>query len=462
MTTSKRTGEELLKEAGIDPATANGNGSTTLASTAELLGELRAAASRIRLEYTSQADRMVAMRETAQGLGLAVRDGELLSYLWQARNGEAGPVQPLTPADRLSLAEAPWLWEGVVMAEALNLLVALPKIGKTALVLGWLAAWIHGQQSFLDCALPSTSCPSVLIVGTDQPESDWGRMLAHFHLLPAGRPHPQIVALFTAGRPLHLNPEGIERIAGYAAQHPGLVVVIDSLSACVSPLGLKEESAEIAEPIRDLMEAVAPYRATVVLIHHANKARAQDGAVAASRGSTALPAVASQTIGLTRLQPAGGGQAGNSERRVMLKTEGRGGHPLQRLIERTEDGWICHGDGETALLAQRREKEKEKLTANQSAVLRLLCQRQRQGQETTAQIVADELDAPPRNAREFLGALVRKQLVIKRQGDTPSGEDGGRPANIYVPVPDACEYCTPDIPPKTPQKVDYRPEQLSL
>jgi hypothetical protein len=171
-------------------------------------------------------------------------------------------------------------------------------------------------------------------------------MLKQFVLLDqANRQHPRIVGLFTAGRPLHLDAEGIDRIAAYAEEHPGLVVLIDSLHACISPLGLKEESAEVAEPVRDLMSALERHGATVLMIHHANKARANDGAVAASRGSTALPAVASQTISLTRLQTGSGGQQTSKERRLVLKTEGRGGMPQGLLIERADDqGWICHGD----------------------------------------------------------------------------------------------------------------------
>ncbi|MCP9841273.1 hypothetical protein KBY93_11610 [Synechococcus sp. J7-Johnson] len=95
------------------------------------------------------------------------------------------------------------------------------------------------------------------------------------------------------GAPLHLDPEGIDRIAAYAQQRPGLLIVIDSLSACVAPLGLKEESPQIAEPIHHLMQQVEPHGATVVLIHYAGKGRAGEGASQASRGSTAVPAVAS-------------------------------------------------------------------------------------------------------------------------------------------------------------------------
>jgi hypothetical protein len=136
---------------------------------------------------------------------------------------------------------------------------------------------------------------------------------------------------------------------------------------------------------------------------------------------------------------------------------------MQLLIERTDDGWICHGDGDAAMAAAERERERDRLTANQSAVLQLMCNRQRVGLETTAQIVAEELDATERDARKYLGALVRKGLVVKQPGAAPPS--GGRPASVFSTVPDACGDCSPDPMPEppAPDPTDAsEPEQLSL
>jgi hypothetical protein len=401
---------------------------------------LRGRARQVLQEHPRKVEQELAMRMAAQDLDLpSLGPTQVRALLWEARNGDAGPVQPLTPDQPLSLAPTPWLLVGIIMAGALNLIVALPKVGKTAWVLGFLGAWIHGQQTFLGCDLPATPCPPVLIIGTDQPENDWGRMLAQFGLLDHNRRmNARIIGLFTAGRPLHLDAEGIDRITGYAEQHPGLLVLIDSLHACISPLGLKEESAEVAEPVRDLMCALDPHGATVLLIHHASKGRANDGAVAASRGSTALPAVASQTISLTRLQTGSGGQPGSKERRLVIKTEGRGGMPQELLIERTDaEGWICHGDAATALEEQAREQARERLTDRQQSVMRLLIDRATAGEITTVSDVVTALDLSRQRAQETLGALVQKRLAIKTV-PTESTPDGGRPAATYKPVPDAC------------------------
>jgi len=399
---------------------------------------LRGRARQVLEEHHRKVEQELAMRMAAQELGLpSLGTAQVRALLWEARNGDAGSVQPLTPDQPLSLAPTPWLLEGIVMAGALNLIVALPKVGKTAFALGFIGAWVHGQHQIIGCNLPPTPCPPVLIVGTDQPENDWARMLAQFGLLDHSlRMNPKIIGLFTAGRPLHLDSEGIDRITIYAEQHHGLLVLIDSLHACISPLGLKEESAEVAEPVRDLMSALEPHGAAVLLIHHANKGRANDGAVAASRGSTALPAVASQTISLTRLQTGAGGQQGNKERRLIIKTEGRGGMPQELLIERTDaEGWICHGDAATAMEAQAREQAREKLTDRQRSVLGLLIERAKAGEVTTPNDVCTERGIVRNRALETLEALVQKGLAIKPT-EVPTAT-GGRPPATYLPVPTA-------------------------
>ena len=66
--------------------------------------------------------------------------------------------------------------EGVIMSGTFNLLVAPPKVGKSALMVGMISAWYHGEESYLGQRLHGV-CPKVYIVGTDQPESDWFTLL---------------------------------------------------------------------------------------------------------------------------------------------------------------------------------------------------------------------------------------------------------------------------------------------
>ncbi len=122
--------------------------------------------------------RLPLLRASGERMGITVRDQELQALLTAARrarvHGDSRSV--LQPGDRLDLTPEPWAWDSVVLRGAFNLWVALPKVGKTSLALASLNAWYRHEPAFLDRTLIGP-CPPVLIVGTDQGQADWGRML---------------------------------------------------------------------------------------------------------------------------------------------------------------------------------------------------------------------------------------------------------------------------------------------
>jgi len=405
------------------------------------LALLRHEAAELLANRAPYAERLPILRAAAEELDLTLRDQELQAILTAARRSTTGSDQPVTPGQWLDMTPTPWIWEGLVMRGRLNLLIALPKQGKTSLLLAWIAAHHRHDPSFLDRTLHGP-CPPVLIVGTDQGGNDWGQMLVqaglaenHGNRVPIAAP---LVALHHAGAPLHLDPEGIDRIASYAQQQPGLLVVIDSLSACVAPLGLKEESPQIAEPIHDLMQQLEPHGATVVLIHHAGKGRAGDGASLASRGSTALPAVASQTI---KLGPA---SSNPNDPRKLLTTEGRGGSPQALVIQRNDGTWNYHGTAELLEQEQTEADGRKGLNDRQEDVLSLVRERwDEQMARTTAANVVEGLaftgKDPAILALRTLQQLERKNFLSSIQ--TKGGErTRGRPAYEFWPVSDASRY----------------------
>jgi hypothetical protein len=368
---------------------------------------------------TSNTSRVPLMRAKAHELEISLRDSELQGLLWDARRAASGAAELLTPADEIDLTPTPWCWDGVVIAGTLNLLVSLPKIGKTSLLLAWIAAWHRGDLHFLERELVGT-CPPVLIIGTDQPKADWARMMRPLGLVSTndsgtrGRLQAPIIGLAHAGQPIHLDAEGIERITAYASEHPGLLVVVDSLAACMRPLGIAEESADFAGPIGDLVEAIEPHGATVVAIHHSNKGRAGDSATMASRGSTALPAAASQIIKLGRVPS---NQPNPADRRVVVETEGRGGLPVRLLIERDEGGsWISHGDAEAVTQAQRIAEQEESLSDAHRDALEAVREMCEQMDSVTAMEVADRLQSKGENAertmRRRLDSMARRGLLV--------------------------------------------------
>ena len=378
----------------------------------EKLAAMRSLAGELLERQAPFPDRLPLLRARAEALNLTLRDQELQRLLWDARRAAAGTIEPLGTGEVIDLSPCPWHWESVLMADCLNLIAGLPKTGKTALLLALIGAWSRGEPSFLGLSLIGP-CPPVLIVGTDQPASDWGRMMREVGLLgDKNEILAPIVALFHKGRPLHLDFEGIERIGTYAAQNPRLLILLDSISACTSALGLDENSAEIVEPINDLMEAVSPHGVTVLAIHHSSKGKQGESATLASRGSTALPAAASQVIALARMASS---LAGPPDRRLVLKTEGRGGMPQQLLIERTEAGWISHGSAEAVAQAAALQEVENRLSDRQAEALDVVRERWSSGQQRTdARSLVGPLGLEgdgERKARATLDQLVRHGLL---------------------------------------------------
>ena len=403
-------------------------------------------------------DRLPVLRDRASDLDLPVRDADLTKIIWEARRKNAPNAEALAPGDLLDFTPVPWCWEGLLMRKATNLVVALPKAGKTSLILEAIAAWSRGE-AFLGRAFHG-DCPPVLIVGSDQPQSDWGRMLLKVGLVSEERRLlAQIVGLFHSGAPLSLDQEGIERICSYAKDHPNLLVVIDSYSRCVSSLGVSERDAEIAGPLADLQEALGPYGATIVVIHHSNKGSRNESASLASRGSTALPAACSQILHLQRLEVPEGGQQNSLSGKRMLSTEGRGGAPEKFLLELDPEGhWLFRGDGDALLQEQERQKIVGALNDRQASALEHVEEtweesEGRIGLSAIALASLMELRGadPSRVARRLLEQLRERGLVRRKVINLGMGSGGL--STQYVPA-------TPDTP-DTPDTPAVKREEVS-
>ncbi|MCP9820193.1 AAA family ATPase [Synechococcus sp. Cruz-9H2] len=382
-------------------------------------------------------DRVPLLREQAKKIGIQLSNPELGRYLKEACSQAAGTPELVTADDVLDLSQPEWICEHLLMAGCINLLFSLPKVGKTTLILALLGALHRGESTFLGLPLIGT-CPPVLIIGTDQPERDWARILQGVGLVyldEAGDARlcdPPIVGLAHSGCPWYLDEEGIQKIAQKAADNPGLLIIVDTLHACCRPLGINENTAELADPVIELMEAVGPYGATVVVIHHANKGRSADSASMGSRGNTALPAAASQIISLNRLQsrPASA-EAGQ----IMLRTEGRAGAPLELLVARGPDGgWIHCGESAEASEAQLLVQAEQRLNRQQRDVLQVLRDRFEETQQMVS--VAEILERseisgqdPTRVIRRYLDTMSRCGLVILERVAIAKGQE-----NRYRPV----------------------------
>ena len=87
---------------------------------------------------------MLLLRNQAEELGCVLSKGEAAHYLAQATGRNVGIPEPKQGGQKLDVSPVPWLWEGVIMRGRQNLVVAPPKVGKSALMTAMAAAALRG------------------------------------------------------------------------------------------------------------------------------------------------------------------------------------------------------------------------------------------------------------------------------------------------------------------------------
>ena len=379
-----------------------------------------------------QQQQFYLLRLFIQDGNTPLRDTEIRSYLTEARSNLSGAAKPRRRGERMDTTPTPWVWEGVVMAGTTNLLVAPPKVGKSALMAGMIGAWWRGDVNYLGHKLEG-KCPPVFIIGTDQPENDWFTILKREGLTKNnGELAGPIECLWHTGAPLHLNDKGIAELETLASQNPGAFFLLDSYHACVSPLGIDEATSAFDGPARALASALAPYQATLVMIHHTNKSVAGGNATNASRGSNALPACASLTILMNWLKQPAEGQT-QSDFRVVLKTQGRA-KGTTMVTELLDNGWITHGEGAEAMAQEARAEAELELQGRQADIFDFIKERWEVGEfPVTATELMNRFHIERNKAHRCIAQLTKKGLIY-RCGETPATLDGGRPAGLFRPI----------------------------
>lgn len=397
----------------------------------ELLNKLEQYASIVLSNEDDTLRRCQLLRLYADDVGFPVTEKTAAILLLRAQGAVSGVCLPRMRGEKMDTTPTPWAWEGVIMAGTFNLLVAPPKVGKSALMVGMISAWFHGEESYLGQPLHGV-CPKVFIVGTDQPESDWHTLFKREGLVDReGNMSGPVEMLWHTGAPLHLTEGGIAHLGEIAEANPGALFLLDSYHACCAPLGLEEAASSFDGPARQLAEAVAPYKATLAMIHHTNKSVSGGNATNASRGSNALPAAASLTILMNWFKQPAEGQTQN-DYRVVLKTQGRAkGTTL--LIELQDDGWLLHGDGESVMAAEAIQEASDELQGRQADIFDYLCDRWAAGEfPVTTTELQDVAKCNASKVNRALRALEKKSLA-RQQGQLEPLVSGGRPQLLWVP-----------------------------
>ena len=360
------------------------------------------------------------IRNQAKMLSMPLSSKDVFSIMAKARRDIQGIDKGEEPNVELDVPEECWLWEDLIAEGTLNLVVSMPKVGKSSLIGAFLGQLSSEFTEFLGKEIIGKK-RSIYICGTDQPINDWIKILIPSGLAERTESGKVILKeplkrLWHKGKPIHLTEEEIELLYDVAVDDPNSIFVFDAFASLISGLGLDENHAASVEPIRMMTEALASTKSTPILLHHASGGNAGERAVKASRGTKALPAEASQILELDWLIPED-----KHDNRVTISSAGRNSTPVDMVIEQVDRAvWVNLGSKSEIAENLRLEKVREKLNDRQELVLTFIEQRdeKNKGMFTTSQDLVEnlksEFDGDNTKALSTLNQLENKKLIYSK------------------------------------------------
>lgn len=325
-----------------------------------------------------------------------------------------------------------------------NLIYGDPKTGKTRLMLGFLGAYVNEAGSFLGKKITKDK-NELLIIGPDMQQSTWGHFLHEFHLGDAeGYFNQQIRSIVTQGMSFRLNDEGINLILEHCKESKGLVILIDSLTTVMSGLGLDENKPCYVDPLEALMDAIAPYEATLIVIHHSKKETNGGSLSTVARGSSALTA---KVDTLVRLKQFKATQFSEPTGEIELSTGGRVGKPISLLAGWDEGAscWVSAGSRTKKLEEIANQALGDSLPEMQEKVVKALVTSWSVDKKPmTAGQITQAIGLIPRMHRTrtygYLKPLVEKKGYVIEAGTVKEGSSKGQA--LYKPSPSAISWLT--------------------
>ena len=373
-------------------------------------------------------NRMIMAREFASELKIKISPEELRARVWDARKRVEGNIDEYSSSDIIEAPPHVWSWENLIMMSDTNLLSASPKVGKTTLMIEMIGKWSRGVvDEFLGLKFTG-ECPKIILIGTDMPNARWMPLLNKFGLAEklsdtTYKFLDPIIAYFPTERPLHLDDQGLSKIADIVEKNPNCICLLDSYAACC-PDGIDEKSVHFSQPLKDLKEVTTPHKVTNIVIHHSGSegARSND-AVRASRGHSSLPAAVSQLIGMRWHNK----EEDIEDNRIILHTKGRGDEGIRLVVEQHNEGFELKGTYAEVMKDQKREKIISGLTERQQDVLQIseeheidfITPTQLAAQVEFAEKTKVNLDI----CRRTLDQLVKKGFLTKDKGSNKKASE---------------------------------------
>ncbi len=295
---------------------------------------------------------------------------------------------------------------------------------------------LNGHDQYLNKSLFYKQ-EKVLICGPDMTQATWASFLHDYDLCDLkGYRNPLITGITCAGMNFRLDRNGIDLVEQKARENPGLIILIDSLASCMWGLGMDENKSTAADPLMELMQAVAQFKTTLIVVHHAKKGASEGGMTGSARGSSAITAVFDQIISM-RVDRKIGSDEESGE--IAVQTRGRASKPVALSIRQGGDGktWESLGSHEDRERTREISKQGEKLTIQQRQVMVLLCQQFKNDKKPlTVTDICRGMSLDPKayrkHVRNYLDGLVNAKGFVKTAGEVKMGV--AKPAILYLPT----------------------------
>jgi len=174
------------------------------------------------------------LKGMAQDMKLPVSYSTIWKVLAIARREINGTSEGDDPEVDLKVSPNKWLWEGLIQEGTLNLIISLPKVGKSSLIAGFLGAMTRGESEYCGKKINSKSRP-IILGGPDQPLEDWAEILCPVGLMQrTGKDTVKflepIMKAWHKGNPIHLTEEDIEKLYQCALQYPKSIFFMDAFA----------------------------------------------------------------------------------------------------------------------------------------------------------------------------------------------------------------------------------------
>lgn len=377
---------------------------------------------------------MPAMRNKADDLGVGpdVQNDNLQSALDKAE-ASLDPVRVYRKGDRLQAKESTFLVDGLVKLGETNMIVGQPKVGKSSFTTGLIAALRDKKDEFLGCKInhPPEPMP-VLIFGTDQSEGDWLHFLTREGLAGPEQDLRDVDFFISmeSGHEFNFTHEGRVAMQAKIEEYESPLVVIDSLSSMMEPLGLEENSTRYAAPIRMAMSQLRKTGATLLIVHHSVKRPTTWDWVTESRGSSSITGLVSWGV-LMRWVNQEDDSTARTDKRVGFTGKGRGSGESSGVMAeyRKEGGWVFLEGLEAAQQAERAIQKMATLNGVRAQVYDVLVQRHEQNIDISPDELASELNKGRSAMNRELRILKSMGIaVVAREQPSPGG---GRPMRFW-------------------------------